>query len=66
MPLDPEQTVAAAMAVRPALIDVFIHERVMCIGCPMARFCSLGYAALSHGKDVAQLGRAAAVPGRRS
>jgi hypothetical protein len=40
--LSADTTVAAALEANPAIESIFIARRTACIGCYLARFCSLG------------------------
>jgi hypothetical protein len=57
MCLDPDQSVDAAIKAHPALMHVLIREHMSCVGCPLVTFCSLDYAAVMHGKTLADLDR---------
>lgn len=55
MPLDPNQSVDAAIRAHPALMQVLIREHMACVGCPLVTFCSLDYAAAMYGKRLIDL-----------
>lgn len=48
-PLDPELIVDEVMTVWPGAIEVFLRHRMQCVGCELAPFHSLEYAANEHG-----------------
>lgn len=49
LPLNPESIVDDVMARWPDAVQVFIRHRMQCIGCELAPFHSLEYAAQEHG-----------------
>ena len=49
IPLDPELIVDDVMARWPDAVQVFIRHRMQCVGCELAPFHTLEYAAQEHG-----------------
>lgn len=49
VPLDPDTVVDDVMARWPAAVHVFIRHHMRCVGCELAPFHSLEYAAQEHG-----------------
>ena len=47
-PLLAETTVASALQWNPAIQEVLNEKRTSCVGCCMARFCTLGDAATAY------------------
>lgn len=45
-------TVDEAMRLWPALIAVFIQHRMLCVGCPVSRFHTIGDACAAHGIEA--------------
>jgi hydrid cluster protein-associated redox disulfide domain len=48
-PLDPELIVDDVMTNWPGAVQVFLRHRMQCVGCELAPFHSLEYAANEHG-----------------
>ena len=47
--LTAETTIAQALDLKPAIADVLIGRRTACVGCYMARFCTLSDSADIYG-----------------
>lgn len=47
--LDPDMPVDTIMREWPATVEVFIRHRLLCIGCPIGPFHTVGDACLAHG-----------------
>jgi hypothetical protein len=41
-PFSPEMSVPEALSAARAITGIFIAQRTACVGCPLARFCTLG------------------------
>ena len=53
--ITPDQTVGAVMRRWPGTIAVFLHHRMACVGCPMARFDTVAEAATEYAVPLARL-----------
>ncbi len=54
-PISPETRVAEALRLAPTAAKVFIRHRTACVGCSLARFCSLRDVAATYGLELPQL-----------
>lgn len=52
MPIDPTRAVGEVMRTTPGAAAVLWHRRMRCVGCPMARFCTLEEACRWHGTSL--------------
>lgn len=50
-PLSPEMTVAELLASASSAGTILARQGMACVGCPMARFETVGEAAAAYGKD---------------
>jgi len=52
-----DMSVDAIMRARPETIAVFLRNRMHCVGCVLAPFHTIGYAALEHDLDAEVVSR---------
>lgn len=52
---DPDMPIDAIMLRWPATIEVLIRHRMLCVGCPIGGFHTLGEACTEHGIDEAEM-----------
>lgn len=48
---EPDTLMDEVMRAKPATISVLIRDKIHCVGCVLACFHSVDYAAREHGKD---------------
>lgn len=54
-PFSPKMLVSEALETQPAVARVFIRHRTACVGCSLARFCSLQDVARTYGLSLEAL-----------